>query len=204
MTTGIRAFFAGAIALSVLSAMPRCARAAFVDTQISAFADGQTSEHVLGLATASDKSQKTAALIIRGPDPSKDEYKPRAAFFSDPHQWDQLVALWNKARLTRPPKRTNINGDSVKVGSYFDGTSAALLQMFLDIKEFCARFFKFTCEKSDNFSFNFLLFREPLDHQVFDFWSTVISDAEPNRTGGPRTAFLSYVYSLRSVAVPSS
>jgi hypothetical protein len=129
MTTGIRAFFAGAIALSVLSAMPRCARAAFVDTQISAFADGQTSEHVLGLATASDKSQKTAALIIRGPDPSKDEYKPRAAFFSDPHQWDQLVALWNKARLTRPPKRTNINGDSVKVGSYFDGTSAALLQM---------------------------------------------------------------------------
>jgi hypothetical protein len=74
----------------------------------------------------------------------------------------------------------------------------------LDIKEFCARFFKFTCEKSEKFSFNFLLFPGPLDHQVFDFWSTVISDAEPNRTGGPRTAFLSYVYSLRSVAVPSS
>jgi hypothetical protein len=129
MITGIRTFFAGALALSVLGAMPHCARAALVDTQIGAFVDGQTFEHVLGLATASDRSQKTAAIIIRGPDPSKDEYKPRAAFFSDPQQWDQLVALWNKARLTRPPKRTNINGDSIKIGSYFDGTSAALVQM---------------------------------------------------------------------------
>ena len=115
---GHRAFLAGAIALTVLGAMPQGAGAAFVDTQIGAFSDRQTYEFVLGLATASNSSQKTAALIIRGPDPSKDEYKPRAGYFDSRHQWDQLVALWNKARGTQPPKRTNDKPESIKIGQY--------------------------------------------------------------------------------------
>src|ERR1700720_2536658 len=101
---GLRALAAGAIALSLMGAMPERVNAAFVDTQVGAYSDGGTFEHVLGLATASDMGQRAAAIIIRGPDPSKDEYKPRAAIFSHKQQWGQFTALWNKARHTQAPK----------------------------------------------------------------------------------------------------
>jgi hypothetical protein len=124
-----RAFVAGAIAFMLLGTMPERAGAGEIDTQVGAFSDGGTFEYVLGLATASDASDMAAAILIRGPDPSKDEYKRRAAFFSDGQRWDQFAVLWNQARRIHPPKRTNINGDSIDIGKYFDRSVEALLSV---------------------------------------------------------------------------
>jgi hypothetical protein len=121
LTLGRAAIAVASISLFLLGTMPKCARAAVVDTQIAAFTDDEN--YALGLATASDKNEKTAAIVIAGPDRTQEEFKPRSAFFSNESQWDELAALWNKARQTQPPQRTNINGDAIKVGQYFDGNA---------------------------------------------------------------------------------
>ena len=115
-----RSIVTSAIVLLVLGVTLECATA-LVDKQVGAFGDGQTFEYAIGLATASDKNPKTAAIIIAGSDRTKFEYKPRAIFFDSEAKWNQLVSLWQKARVTRPLKRTNINGNSIDIGNYFDG-----------------------------------------------------------------------------------
>ena len=129
LTMKFRAFVAGALVIFLVGAMPDRTLAGEIDTQVGAFSDGGTFEYVLGLATSSDTSDKAAALLIRGPDPSKEEYKRHAAFFSDRHQWGQFAALWDLARHTRPPKRTNINGNSIHIGKYFDNAAQALVSV---------------------------------------------------------------------------
>jgi hypothetical protein len=118
---------AGSLALSVLFAPPMRARAETVDTQVgNTFSDGGTFPLVLALATTSGKL-KQAAILVEGPDPSKEEYKRRAAFFPDKAHWQEFVKLWNQARNTpAPSKSTNSLRSSTAIGSCFDAVDATM------------------------------------------------------------------------------
>ncbi len=120
-------FVAGSLVFSSLCVLQICARAQSIDTQAgNAFSDGSTSAYLMCLATASG-DKKLAGMIIRGPDPKQDIYKPRVAYFADQTEWDKFVQLWSRARATKAPTRTNINGDSTDVGKYWDDVDQVLV-----------------------------------------------------------------------------
>jgi hypothetical protein len=124
----------GSLVCFLLVALSMSAKTQQIDTPAgNSFSDGESSKQVMGLATASG-DKKLAALIVRGADLTKDEDKSRAvaAFFADRPHWDQCVALWKQARATPAPKRTNVNGDSIKVGKYWDEAYEVLLTVGVD------------------------------------------------------------------------
>ena len=99
-------FLAGSLVFSSLCALPICARAQTIDTQAgNAFSDGGAASNLMCLATASG-DKKLAGMIIRGPDPKQDIYKPRIAYFVDQSEWDKFVQLWSRARTLKAPART--------------------------------------------------------------------------------------------------
>ena len=125
-------FLAGSLAFLSLCVLPICARAQAIDTQAgNAFSDGGTASYLMCLATASG-DKKMAGMIIRGPDPKVDIYKPRVAYFSDQSEWDKFVQLWSRARATKAPARTNLNGDSTPVGKYWDDADQVLMTVAVD------------------------------------------------------------------------
>jgi hypothetical protein len=118
---------AGLLACFLVGVALPGARAQTIDTQAgNPLSDGGTFAQLIGLQTASG-DKKAAIIVIQGPEPTKDEYKPRWAGFPDKAHWDQFAALWNQARGTKPPARTNINGDSTKIGQYWDDAGQVLL-----------------------------------------------------------------------------
>jgi hypothetical protein len=120
-------FLAGPLVFSSLCALPICARAQTIDTQAgNAFSDGGAAANLMCLATASG-DKKLAGMIIRGPDPKQDIYKPRIAYFVDQSEWDKFVQLWSRARTLKAPARTNANGDSTDVGKYWDDADQVLV-----------------------------------------------------------------------------
>lgn len=113
-------------ATPTIATSPVDERIAGVNTQVGAFSDGGPYKNVLSLATASDASKRLAAIIIRGPDPTKEDDKPLAMIFTklggtkDGYAWSQFVAAWEKARRTMSPKKSANKEDvtSIMIGSF--------------------------------------------------------------------------------------
>jgi hypothetical protein len=120
-------YLAGSLVFSSLFLLQILARAQSIDTQAgNAFVDGSAAAYLMCLATASG-DKKLAGMIVRGHDPKQDIYKPRVAYFADETEWDKFVQLWSRARTTKAPAHTNINGDSTNVGKYWDDADQVLV-----------------------------------------------------------------------------
>jgi hypothetical protein len=100
-----------------------------VDTAVAAFSDDALFHNTLILGTASEAGQKLAAVVVRGPDPKEPLDKARAVYFTSKNEWAQFVAMWTKARSTKPPARTNINGDSIDCGQFFDVSDRSMVSV---------------------------------------------------------------------------
>ena len=96
---------------------------------VAGFSDDALFHNVLMVGTTSEPDQKMAAIMVRGPDPKEPLDKPRLVYFASKSEWAQFAAIWAKARSTKPPARTNINGDSVECGSYFDAAERAMVSV---------------------------------------------------------------------------
>lgn len=131
---GLRVLLAGSFLCALLCAPPMGARAqtqaTVMDTVIgNALSDGGTFEQLMALETVNGDT-KGALIMVQGPDPSKDEYKPRFAFFADKPEWNKFVNLWNQARATPPPaKSATVLSNSTSIGSSLDPTTATMVSV---------------------------------------------------------------------------